>query len=197
MAQEKSSNDNNKLLAILLFLGAGILVLMYLGNDNSGKPGASGVVKSDKFTKSVNKHLMVTNEKMEFERRRIEIENAANSNFNATKAQPTYNAQDSGLDLSNDSKAAEVAEMLGRGERKENTSNNPHDVIQRELFNAQQDAQYSAAYKEEYARQFVENAAKGGYKVILDENYKVRSVTPINRQPGSTDIFNTGGGAVQ
>ncbi len=197
MAEQKSSNDNNKLLAILLFLGAGILVLMSLGNDNSKSGGYAGTKKSEKFEKSVNKHLMLTNEKIEFERRRMEIENATGGDFNSTKAQETYNPQDSGLDLSSDSRAAEVADILGRGERKEGEPLNPHDVIQKELFNAQQEAAYSEAYKKEYARQFVENARRGGYKVYLDENYRVKQVIPLNRQPGSTDIFNTNGGAVQ
>ncbi|QLY25657.1 hypothetical protein [Bdellovibrio sp. KM01] len=197
MAEQKSSNDNNKLLAILLFLGAGILVLMSLGNDNPKSGGQAGVKKTEKFEKAVNKHLMLTNEKMEFERRRLEIENAAGSDFNSTKAQTTYNPQDSGLDLSNDSRAAEVANILGRGERKEGEPLNPNDVIQKELFNAQQEVEYSEAYKKEYARQFVENARRGGYKVYLDENYRVKQVVPLNRQPGSTDIFNSHGDAIR
>ncbi|MEK2689604.1 hypothetical protein [Bdellovibrio sp. GT3] len=196
MAQEKSQNDNNKLLALLLFLGAGLLVLLSLGTE-SDKKATSAAVKNPAMEKSVNRHLMLTNEQIEFQRRRMEIENSAASDFNRTKPQATYNPDDSGLDLSNDSKSAETASLLGRGERGEGVPLNPHDVIQRELFNAEQDAAYTEAYKKEYARQFVENAAKGGYNVILDDQYRVRKVTPLNRKPGTVDIFNADGGAVQ
>ncbi|WP_413586016.1 hypothetical protein [Bdellovibrio sp. HCB274] len=197
MAENKSQNDNSKLLAVLLFLGAGLLVLLSMGTETKSKNGPGAVTKTPTFEKSVNKHLMLTNEKMEFQRRRMEIENSASADFNRTKEQATYNPQDSGLDLSNDSRSAETAAMFGRGDREEGVPSNPHDVIQRELFNAEQDAAYSEAYKKEYARQFVENAAKGGYNVILDDQYRVRKVTPINRKPGTVDIFNSDGGAIQ
>ncbi|WP_413559398.1 hypothetical protein [Bdellovibrio sp. HCB209] len=176
-----------------------MLVIMSLGNEGAKTTGAPGEKKTAKFEQAVNKHLMLTNEKMEFEKRRMEIENSG-ADFNSTKAQATYNPTDSGLDLANDSKAAEVANILGRGVRQEGVPSNPHDVIQKELFNAEQEAAYSEAYKAEYARQFVENAARGGYRVILDDEYRVKQVMPIQRTPGSMDIFNptqSSGGAVQ
>lgn len=187
MAVENSqseSKDNSKLLALLLLIGAGVLGLLYLSSEDGKKTVSeiSAKVRSEKYEKSVNSHLMVTNENLNMQRQRMEIENAKLAqDFNATKPQQAYQPQQGGVDLSSDSKAADIANELGRGTRQE-TFENPNDVIQKELFNKQQEEEYTRAYKEEYARQFVENAKRGGYDVRLDENYKVISVRPIRGQ---------------
>ncbi|WII70783.1 hypothetical protein QJS83_09955 [Bdellovibrio sp. 22V] len=187
-------------LALLLFIGAAGLVFAYLGSEDP-KPVAQQDprVKSQKYEKSVNRHLMFTNEKMELARQRMEVENARllNTDFNSTSAQRAY-TNDNTLDLSTDTRAQELANELGRGTRKEEAMS-PHDVVQRELFNAQQMAEYTQAYKEEYARQFIENARRGGYKVILsDDLSRVISVTPL-RSPSQNgmDLFGSGGDALQ
>lgn len=191
-------------LALLLFIGAAGLIFAYLGTEDP-KPnvqGPSPTAKSEKFEKSVNKHLMFTNEKMELERQRMQVENARllNSDFSSTQPQHAYQ-NDNKLDLSTDTRAEDLAKELGRGERAEDYST-PHDVVQKELFNAQQARSYSQAYKEEYARQFVENARRGGYKVILSEDLsRVISVTPI-RNPGQSfntnmELFGSGSDALQ
>jgi hypothetical protein len=199
-SENKSQNDHGKLLALLLFVGAGALVLMSMGSEDkkSGPGQAPASVKSEKFEKNVNKHLMLTNENMEMQRRRMEIENArTGSDFNSTRAQTTYENPSGGVDLSTDSRAAEVAKELGRGDRQEDQPMNPHEVIQKELFNQQQNAEYTQAYKEEYARQFIENARRGGYKVILDDQYRVKQVIPIRRETageGSSENFDLSSG---
>ncbi|MBO9665670.1 MAG: hypothetical protein J7501_02515 [Bdellovibrio sp.] len=198
-SEKKSQNDHGKLLALLLFVGAGALVLMSMGPEEKRTAGqAPASVKSEKFEKNVNKHLMLTNENIEMQRRRMEIENArSNGDFNSTKAQATYEAPSGGVDLSTDSRASDVARELGRGDRQEDQPMNPHEVIQKELFNQQQNAEYTQAYKEEYARQFVENARRGGYKVILDDQYRVKQVVPLRRDTageGSGEMFDVTSG---
>ena len=187
---QREDKDNSKLLALLLLIGAGVLAFLYLSSDNTKKKIAqiSAAVRSEKFEKSVNKHLMVTNETMALERQRMEVENARlASDFSSTKPQPTYTAPSGGVDLSQDNRASDIANELGRGERKEDSFLNPADAVQKDLFNQQQSEEYSQAYKEEYARQFVENARRGGYKVILDSDYKVISVQPIRNPSANLD----------
>lgn len=197
MASKTSQKEKSMLLALLLFVGAAGLIFAYLGSEESGKSSRpSPTVKSEKFEKAVNKHLMLTNERMELERQRMQLENARllNSDFNQTEPQRAY-ANDGRLDLSGDNRAAELANELGRGDRREE-SMSPHDIVQRELFNAQQMSEYSQAYKEEYARQFIENARRGGYKVILSEDLsRVISVTPIRQN--EMNLFGSGTGSVQ
>ncbi|WP_253696548.1 hypothetical protein ACLWBD_00965 [Bdellovibrio sp. HCB117] len=195
--EQKDQKERSMLLALLLFLGAAGLIFASLGEPDP-KPAPEGVsakLKSEKYEKSVNKHLMLTNERMELERQRMAVENARllNTEFNKTHAQQAYQNSDS-LDLSVDNRAAELANELGRGEKKEQAMT-PDEIVQRELFNQQQMHEYSQAYKEEYARQFIENARRGGYKVILSEDLsRVISVQPLRRgNPNSMELFGGGG----
>lgn len=179
------------------------MVFLYFGSDNAKKKLAeiSATVRSEKYEKSVNKNLMVTNESMTMARQRMQIENSVLAkDFNSTTAQSAYAPQQGGVDLSGDSRAAEIANELGRGDKKPATFENPNDVIQKELFNQQQQAEYSRAYKEEYARQFVENARRGGYQIKLGEDFKVISVRPIRTpsvQGGDQNILNPESNALQ
>ncbi|KHD88601.1 MAG: hypothetical protein OM95_08125 [Bdellovibrio sp. ArHS] len=189
------------LLALLLFLGAAGLIFAYLGEPDP-KPKGEGVsakLKSEKYEKSVNKHLMLTNERMELERQRMAVENARllNTDFNRTEPQPAYRNNET-LDLSMDNRAAELANELGRGEKKEQALS-PDEIVQKELFNQQQMHEYSQAYKEEYARQFIENARRGGYRVILSEDLsRVISVQPLKRgNSNSMELFGGGDDILQ
>lgn len=200
---KNEEKDNSKLFALLLLIGAGVLAFLYLGSENPKKRSTevAASLKTEKYEKSVNKHLMVTNETMAMARQRMEIENARlAADFNATSAQPVYTAPQGGVDLSNDSRATDIANELGRGDKRPESFENPNDIVQKELFNQQQQAAYSKAYKEEYARQFIENARRGGYKIKLGEDFKVLSVTPIRApsdQNNGQDILNPNGEALQ
>ncbi len=189
------------MLALLLFLGAAGLVFAYLsGEESTPRKVAPRSVKSERYEKSVNRHLMITNERIEMARQRMQIEaQVLSSEFSSTRPQQAYENPNR-LDLSQDTRAQEIAEELGRGaHRQEGLS--PHDVVQRELFNADQLQEYTQAYKEEYARQFVENARRGGYKVILSEDLsRVIKVIPIRNPSNSMNLFESGGsgaGAIQ
>ncbi|WP_374001033.1 hypothetical protein [Bdellovibrio bacteriovorus] len=193
MESQKPQKENSMFLALLLFVGAAAMIFVYLGTSDPPKKvaGAPAAAKSEKFEKSVNRHLMLTNEKMEMARQRMQVENARlmNSDFSETKAQAAYE-NDRRLDLSTDTRAQELAEELGRGSRREEAMS-PHDIVQKELFNAEQAQEYSQAYKEEYARQFIENARRGGYNIILSEDLsRVLSVTPI-RNPSNSQYQST------
>ena len=62
----------------------------------------------------------------------------------------------------------------------------PAEQIQSEINLKQQHRQNEELDKEEYARQFIENARKNGFHVVLSSDYKVLSVTPI-RKPTQTE----------
>lgn len=95
-----------------------------------------------------------------------------------------------GFDLSSESSARDLAKDLNR----DNVQNSalpetPDQLIQSEIFNQQQLADYSAAYKEEYARQFVENARRAGWEVVLDEDFRVISTRRIRNPAHSSPII--------
>lgn len=170
----------------------------YMGIEDSNMSASeiSPVLKSEKYEKSVNKHLMLTNENMKFEHQRARLENARllNNEFHRTPVQSPY-VNDNSLDLSSDNRAAELANELGRGVRSEEAIS-PHDIVQKELFNEQQAQEYSQAYKEEYARQFIENARRGGYNVILsDDLSRVKSAVPIRSPSQNRSLEITPGAA--
>ncbi len=62
----------------------------------------------------------------------------------------------------------------------------PAEIIQAESQRKEQLELQVELDKQEYARQFVENARKSGYHVVLSSDYKVLSVTPI-RKPSQFD----------
>lgn len=188
------------LLALLMFVGAAGLILAYFGtSDSSQKSAQAAAARTEKFENLVNKHLMYTNDKLEFQRQRAQVENSQALNKASRSSPPlTAYSNDQKLDLSSEDHASEVAQELGRGQRKEEYTT-PGDIVQQDLYNAQQAAEYNQAYREEYARRFVENARRGGYKVILSEDLsRVMSVTPIrNPAKNSFDVFGSGTDAVQ
>lgn len=202
MAPQKSQRERSIFLALLLFIGATGLIFAYWGTEDSKRaPGSTQVAnKTEKYEKSVNRHLMFTNENIQMQRQRLQAENSQlmNTDFSSTRPQGAYQNENK-LDLTPDTRAVEMANELGRGERREEYSS-PHEVVQKELFNEQQAQEYTQAYKEEYARQFVENARRGGYKVILSEDLsRVISVTPLrNPSQKQLDLFsNPNGDALQ
>lgn len=166
------------------------MLYAFLTESETASSSKYSQVKSEKFESAVNKHLSLTYDKIENQKKRMALENAR-VDFHASRPQKAYENEHK-LDLSMDNRAEELAKELGRGTRQEEYSS-PHDVVQKELFNEQQKQEYTQAYKEEYARQFVENARRGGYKVILSEDLtQVLSVTPIRKPSQNMDILKYG-----
>lgn len=169
---------------------------MSLGSDNkkSTKTSASAKTKTSEYQKNVNRHLMLTNEKMEMERKRMAVENFQTADrFQDVKAQKAYRPSQQELDLSTDSRGYEIANEIRRGPKQNSEPTTPDEVVQAELYLREQANQYDAAYREEYARQFVENARRGGYRVKLsDDLSRVISVQPI-RNPSGDFRFDGGG----
>ncbi|MGZ3781557.1 MAG: hypothetical protein ACXVCY_12975 [Pseudobdellovibrionaceae bacterium] len=198
--KKPQKHERVSLLTLLLFVGAAGLTFAYFSLDESKsklmmKEGPTA--KTEKYEKSVNKHLMLTNEKMKLETQKVSLENAQllNKDLASIPTQQAYE-NDNKLDLSTDSRAAEMANELGRGIRFEEISS-PGDIIQKELFSQDQMQEYSQAYKQEYARQFIENARRGGYKVILSEDLsKIISVIPIRSPTQNNMELMPGSGAV-
>lgn len=194
---EKEEKDYSLVLAILLLVGAGGLFLFSMTPD-SDSASSSAVIYTKKYEDNVNRHLMLTNQKMELQRQRMIVENNALApDYHETKPEAAYHHSDAGVDLSGESHAYDVAKELGREERQDAAPLTPNEMIQKEIFNAQQHQEYSQAYKAEYARQFVANAAKHGWQVKLSDDYKVISVRPIRKPSTQMQLFNSAGGSAQ
>jgi flagellar motor protein MotB len=192
--KKDEQKERSMLIALILFIGAGALIFMSLGSDKKkSATGASAKTKTSEYQKNVNRHLMLTNEKMQMERRRMDVENFQSADrLQDAKAQKAYQPRQD-LDLSTDRRGFDIANEIGRGEKQAGEPSTPDEVVQAELYNREQANQYDQAYREEYARQFVENARRGGYKVKLSEDLsRVIQVQPLRNPSGNTGF--EGGG---
>lgn len=62
----------------------------------------------------------------------------------------------------------------------------PSEVINAQVYDQQAQAKQEALDKKAYAREFIENARRGGYEIELDSDNKVIKSTPI-RKPSQDD----------
>lgn len=68
----------------------------------------------------------------------------------------------------------------------DHTSESPAEIVRQELFEKEMQLKSDQQERQEYARQYIENARRGGYHLVLSEDLKVISVTPI-RKPSQDD----------
>lgn len=179
MPNEKKPFDPQQLLPVALVAGAALILFVAL--SDGGGAMKKRVVRDEKTKVSVNEHLRKTAEQIEMQRRQMGIRNWQLANeYGQTVAERAYTPPKEGAELMEDGSAQNVANDLGKGEtRPSGIPNNPADLVQYQLFAAQSAQEYSDSYRKEYARQFIENARRGGWEVRLDENYKVISVKPV------------------
>ena len=62
----------------------------------------------------------------------------------------------------------------------------PAEMIRQELYEKELQSKGEQQDRQEYARQYIENARRSGYHLVLSEDLKVISATPI-RQPSQHD----------
>jgi hypothetical protein len=198
--KQNPKDDKSMLVAIVFFVGAGALVAYSMLPDTAS-PVASknALLHNEKYEAKVNRHLMLTNEKMEMQRQRMIMENEALApEYFRTKATHIVNPEEEHGVLNAETHAVDVAKELDRDTKTASIPNTPDELIQAEVFNQQQEREYTRAYKEEYANQFIANAAKNGWKVKLNSEYKVISVAPIrNPSAEAPQLFKSGGGGAQ
>lgn len=198
MSSGDSDKDRSYILALLLFVGAGLLAFFYLTGDSKPKSSLSASTKK-KIEDSVNRHLMNTNESISLQQKKMALENAKLLYETQQKRKPRQDAyeNDQSFDLSYENRAAEVAQDLDRNHSYRDSAN-PHDVVQAEMYDRIQNQREEEAYRVEYARQFVENARRGGYEVQLtDDLTRVKSVKPIKKNKGQMQLFGSSGEALQ
>lgn len=194
MKNQKEKDDKSNAIPLLLLLLSGFFVfLFFLPEEKPLSPAAR--VQSKEFEDRVNKHLFHTSQKIEHTREKMRLETFELSQKGVKSAGPPI--PQGGLDLSTDPRVEALVRDLDRDAKESGGPKNPNELIQMELFEQEQFAQYSEEYKKEYARQFVENAKKAGYRIILNDQYKVISVVPIRKPAQDFKLFDSRGGTAQ
>lgn len=136
-----------------------------------------------KIENQVNRHVLMTNRKMELEKEQIKVE----ANFSVPQVgqfvmERPANSQN--FDLKGDRTEQNVARDL-RNDRQLAVS--ASDIVQNEVVNQQVGGAAAAMdeqYRREYARQFIENARRNGYEVTLSPDLRVIGVQQIPKSTG-------------
>lgn len=197
----QEEKDKSYLLALLLFIGAGFLIFSYLGQGKTPKGSSLSVNQKKLIEENVNKHLMHTNDAISLQQQRMAVENAKLLYETQQNRKPRREAysNDHSFDLSYETRAHDVARDLGRDQQnKLADSYSPHDIVQKEMYDQIENQKQEQAYREEYARQFVENARRGGYDIQLtDDLSRVKSVKEIRKSNGQMELFGSRGDALR
>lgn len=170
--------------AILAIAGA----LLYIGlTDNGPTREAAPSARSAHAQQVVNKYLSSTAEKLAMQRKLAEVQaQKINMDYPSTAPGTAYVAPREGGELKEDQRADAVAEDLGVGP-KVAMPTDPMSLIHHQIFEEQRAREMNDAFKKEYARKFLENARRGGYDVVLSEDFRVISVKPLRRPTRAFD----------
>ncbi len=131
-----------------------------------------GSYRSSELEDRINKHLLSTNSKIERERDLMRIEN-----FNSLP--------EIGSSVVPSAPLAKQRIIEEAAKVPEQSQLNPRDSIQAQIVEEKEIAAWNQRQKEEYARQFVENARQAGWAIELDDEFVVKSVKRIrpDRKP--------------
>lgn len=173
--------QNRKALPLLLFAAAG--ASFYMAYSPEDRNVASS--RPPLHLEYVEQNMKTTEIQKQIEKQKIYHDNLKTApSLNSSRSSLSNSKNNNlGVDMTPDFNAEAVADRLQ--DQKKYPNYNRYDYrVQEEIYVQEQNAEASAAAREEYARKFVENAARGGYAVQLSEDYKIISVKPL-RKPNS------------
>lgn len=180
MEFNQKGSSQSYLLAVIFFLLAGGLVFFALQKEEgqtrmSSKMPQAVSANSAEAEKVVNKYLKQTSKAIEMQQIQTKIQNQ----FVIPKVGEVISANNEArkkktINISN-------PEVVGSNPSVYDTSS-PAAKIQNELADQQQLEDYDQKFREEYIRQFVENARQNGWKLVVDENGVIKSATPLNME---------------
>lgn len=188
MSDELESQKNKGLALIFIGLATALVVtaLLYDGKSveqsNLGPSESSAAFQQKKredLERAVNKHIQMTNRKIEIDKEKIKQEAV----FTIPQVGQIIINPNSGsdpIDMRGDRNELNPVRDLRRG-----SVNTPSagDLIHQEMADNEARQRQNEQYMKEYAKQFVENARRNGYEVELSSDYKVLNVRQVN--PGS------------
>ena len=175
--------------ALLIFLG--------LDNDSSSQKNSqageaqlaskSGRVSNSDYDEKVNKHLFHTQAQKDLKSAQAKAENTMMApDLHDVEAQTKYGNGNSGVQTHGDVWDDQIVHEFEKNQQSDFYK--PDFQVQQELYENQMLNQYDQAYREEYKKQFIENARRAGYQVKLGPDNKVISVKPL-KKPASIQDF--------
>ncbi len=159
-------------------MGAGFLLWLAFGPQNQNVNHPSERHDLSHVENVVNKHLILTNKKIELAQEAARLKNVQTIPAVGEQILPRWKPSEVvGVDQSYDRNELNAARDLAR--HPELSLNSPGAIVQSEMADSEVTTQLESEQREEYARQFIQNARAGGYDVELDENYRVKKVRKI------------------
>lgn len=169
-------------ISLLFFLSAGLLGIAVFLDDGGGSAKKTNPKEhplnahSAEAEKTVNKHLKEVSRAIEMQQLRSRVQNQfvaprigdSISPLGKSAQSKSINIEDQGSNLAN----GPVYDV-----------SSPAAEIRNELAEQQRIEIYDQNYRQEYIRQFTENARRNGWKITVDENGVIKDATPINQSP--------------
>lgn len=173
-------------LGFLLMFGSAALIFFAASEeapqDSSQLSSTSVSARTPEVERIVNKHLLETNHRLEMQRSRRMVENFKSApQVGQRLVSPQGTQLMDGVAMHGDKNQEEASLRVGR-DRAQVHYDSPAQRVQAELADQQRQAYAQAKAKEEYAQKFVENARRGGWNVILDENYVIVDVQKVGKE---------------
>lgn len=193
-SRKKSKKDYSWIFLLLFFLGVGILFLV---DDSQSQKNAQpqakvGPVQIDEKEKiqRVNQHM----KEMAIQVERDRLRRAQEARNELKRAESGYAQEgythDQGLTFESEKSMEQLASELDRSQSLREDQLTPEQIVNNRLLDLQMEQKADMAYREEYARQFIENARAAGWEIRLGPNFEVLSVKKI--RPRKPSLFESG-----
>lgn len=188
--QKEEKRDPVILLFSILLVGlAGYFLYLGFQDPRPDRPQLSeqqrpSVNQTADYQEKVNKHLKETYNDIKLKESITHFENLKEAPRlkEANQFSPPPDSLDQ-LQFNGDPRMSELPEIMGRNQAPDQPDTmDPDHLIQKKLFEDQQAKKYDQAYKEAYAKKYIENALKKGWIIKLNEKFEVISMTPVNKK---------------
>lgn len=184
-----SSQDKGWIFLVLLVIG---FLLIFWEQDPSQQKAAQeqkANVDNQKKMSLVNRHLKETALQLEQDRiKRASEASKVIERYKTSEEQSTYESQND-LSFESDFNMQKLTQDLNRSQELSDDQLTPEQIVQSQLLDRQIMDKEDQAYREEYARQFVENAKAAGWDIVLSPDLEVISVKKRKPKRVPTQIF--------
>lgn len=166
---------------LFLLLAVALVGAAFFFDPGQQKSKATHKIEQSKVENLVNKHLIMTNKKIELEQEKLRLEHlSTNPEVGASILPRGRHGALYGVEQNSDRSETNAIRDLER--TKEMNLASPDAVIQSEFADRQSQEIQISNYRNEYARQFIANARAAGFAIELDDNFVVKSVKKIKPQ---------------
>ncbi len=189
----KSQKFSFKILGFSLVLFACVLVFVeidgFFNRTTKEKNSSTELLKESSETildpdQLVDQHIKETQINVYNKKEQIQFQKNLDENrdFEANHPGLHLNKQPIPLELNGAGVQEKITKDLNKeGSPFKSKPTTPDEYLKMELFQASEKEKLDAAYKEAFARHFIENARRDGWEIKLNTEYKVISVKPLRR----------------